>query len=91
MPSRACTTRATTSASDARRRNRLRFARFGDGARNRARVMLFTECTDDRGKIAFAGAGNDISRARSLASHAHVERSVEPERKSAGRLVKLHG
>ncbi len=75
----------------ARCRNRLRFACLGDGTRNRARVMLFAERTDDSGKITFAGAGNYVGHARTIAAHAHVQRSVEPERKSARCLVKLHG
>ena len=52
--------------------------------------MFFSQGGDDGGEVALAGARDDIGRARTVAPHAHVERPVEPERKSARGFVKLH-
>ena len=65
-------------------------ARPDDRARDRTRVALFAQRGDDGGEIALAGARDDVGRARAVAPHAHVERAVEPERKSARGLVELH-
>ncbi len=61
---------------------RLR-ARLDDGAGDGARMTLLAEQENDIGEIALARAGDDIGRARALAAHAHVERPVEAEGKSA--------
>ena len=42
------------------------------------------------GEIALGGVRDHIGGARSVAAHAHVERTVEPERKAALGLVELH-
>src|SRR5215831_17039594 len=65
-------------------------AGFDNRARDRPRMPLLAERGDDGGEIAFAGASDDVSRARAVAPHPHVERAVEPERKTALRLVELH-
>ena len=46
---------------------------------------------NDIGEIALARAGDHIGRARARTAHAHVERPVEAEGKSALRLIELHG
>ena len=69
---------------------RLR-ARLDDGARDGARMALLAENENDIGKIALARRGDDIGRARALPAHAHVERPVEAEGKSALGVIELHG
>src|SRR5579862_8661719 len=64
--------------------------RFDDGARYRPRETLFAQSSDYGRKVALARVGDDIGRARASSSHPHVERPIEPERKSARRLVELH-
>jgi len=53
-------------------------------------MPLLAERGDDRGEIAFAGAGDNIGRIRAVVPHPHVERAVQPERKPALGLVELH-
>ena len=66
-------------------------SRLDDGARHRAGVALFAERRDDDGEIAFARARDHVGGARTVSPHAHVERAVEPEGKSARGFVELHG
>ena len=89
-PGRACTTRATISASARVVADRRVVARRDDGARDGARMALLAERRDDRREIALGRRGHHIGRARAVAAHAHVERTVEPEREAALGLVELH-
>src|SRR4029079_13055476 len=73
-----------------RRRNRRNDARIDDGTCDRARMSLVTQGEDDTGEIALAGCVDDISRARTFATHAHIERSVVTEREAARSAIKLH-
>ena len=54
-------------------------------------MALLSQRDNDGGEIAFARERHDVGRARTFPPHAHVERSVQPERKSALGLVDLHG
>ena len=65
-------------------------ARPDDGARDGSGVAFLAQGGDDEGEIAFAGVRDDVGGARTVATHAHVERPVEPERKAARRLIELH-
>ncbi len=53
-------------------------------------MPLLAERRDDRRKIALGGARHHVGRARAGAAHAHVERTVQAERKAALALVQLH-
>ena len=66
-------------------------AGLGDGARDAARMTLLAENENDIGEIALARAGDHIGRARAVAAHAHVERSVEAEGEAALGAIELHG
>src|SRR5580693_2624707 len=65
-------------------------ARLDDGACNSAGMTLFAQCRDDEPELALTGARDDVGCARAVASHAHVERSVEAKRKAARGIVDLH-
>src|SRR6476620_8177176 len=54
-------------------------------------MPLLAEGKDDVSEIPFACRVDHVGRAGALAAHAHVERSVETERKAAFRGVELHG
>ena len=54
-------------------------------------MALLAESEDDIGEIALARRVDDIGRARAVAAHAHVERPVEAEGKSALAAIELHG
>src|SRR5215467_6769588 len=54
-------------------------------------MPLLSESRDDVGEIALACRVDDVGGAGALAAHAHVERSVEAERKTTPRGIELHG
>src|SRR4029077_885766 len=54
-------------------------------------MPLLAEGKDDVSEIPFAGLVDDVGGAGALAAHAHVERSVETERKAASGGIELHG
>ena len=54
-------------------------------------MTLLAENENDIGEIALARPGDHIGRARAVAAHAHVERSVEAEGEAALGLIELHG
>ena len=89
-PGRACTMRATMSAERARGADRRIAAGGDDGAGDGARVAFFAEDRQDGCKVALGGRRHDVGRARSRGAHAHVERTVVAEGKSALGLVELH-
>ena len=61
-----------------------------DGACDGARLALFAQYEQDRREVPLVGVGDDIGGARTVLLHAHVERPVEAEGKSARGLVDLH-
>ena len=67
---------------------------FGAGADNgagdRAGMPLLAERSDDGGEVALGSLRHHVGCARPGFAHAHVERAVQAERKSAVGLVKLH-
>jgi len=69
---------------------RLERARGDDGARDAARPALLTIAIDDVGDVAFVGAVEPFARGHARLAHAHVERAVGLERKTACPLVELH-
>src|SRR6188768_2326632 len=73
-----------------RRRNWRNDARIDDGARDRARMPLFTQSKNDTGEIPLARTVDHIGGARAFAAHAHVERPVVAEREAPLATVKLH-
>ena len=87
---RVCTTRPTMSASA----RVVRIGRFGAGADNGAGdgagMTLLAERSDDGGEIALGRMRHHVGCARSGVAHAHVERPIQAERKSALGLVELH-
>src|ERR1700722_5647083 len=64
--------------------------RLDDGACNTARMTLLAQCRDDEPKLALTGARDDVSGARVVIAHAHVERPIEAKRKAARGIVDLH-
>src|SRR5690606_29104743 len=62
-----------------------------DQPRDAARVALFAEHPDDARQIAHLEAVDNVGSARPFLRHAHVERAIAAERKSALGLVELHG
>ena len=89
-PGRACTTRATMSAS-------ARVVRIGASARARTMARATARAwrsspsdRDDGGEIALGRLRHHIGRARPGRAHAHVERAVEAEGEAALGLVELH-
>ena len=73
-----------------RGRDRRFLARRHDGARHGARMALLAEDVDDVGEIGFGGLRHHVRRRRPIMAHPHVERTAEPERKTALGLVELH-
>ena len=65
-------------------------ARRDDGAGDGAGVALLAERLDDVGEIALGRRRDHIGGGRAGVAHAHVERTVEPEREAALGLVELH-
>ena len=53
-------------------------------------MALLSECRNDGGEFALAGAGDDVGSGRPLSAHAHIERPIEPKRETARGFVKLH-
>src|SRR5262249_27782115 len=51
---------------------------------------LFAQRRENGRKLALGRRRHDVGRGRPVAAHAHVERTVEAEGKSARRLVELH-
>ncbi len=82
--------RADDFGERARGRDRLFVARLHDRPRDRPRETLLAERGDDGGKIAVGGGVDEIGGAKTLAAHAHVERTVVAEREPAFRLIELH-
>ena len=73
-----------------RGRDRRFLARRHDGARHGPGMALFAENIDDVSKIGLGGLRHDIRRRRPVMAHPHVERTAEPEREAARRLIELH-
>ena len=90
-PERDRTHRGNDIGQRAGGRDRRDAARFDDGARDTARMTLFTQDENDIGEVALARRVDDIGRARARTRHAHVERPVETEREAALRGIELHG
>ena len=65
-------------------------ARTHDGTSDSARVTLLSEDCEDSCEIPLRHGSNDLCRGRPIVPHAHVERPVVTEGKSAGSLVELH-
>ena len=62
-----------------------------DGAGDAARLLFFTEKTEDADQIADLRTIDDIGRRNAGTRHAHVERAIFLEGKTALGLVDLHG
>src|SRR5262245_3248098 len=75
----------------ARRLDRRVGARSDDRARDGTGAPLFAERKDNVGQGSLAGRIHNISRTWALPAHAHVERSLQPERETAPGRVELHG
>ena len=74
-----------------RRRDRRNGPCIDDGACNRARMPFFAERENDAGEVTLARRLDHVGCACTLPAHAHVERSVEPEREPALGGIELHG
>ena len=61
-----------------------------DGAGDAARMALLAELENDVGEIALARLRHHVSSARPVGAHAHIKRTIEPEREAALGLVELH-
>ncbi len=69
--------------------NRRMLARRDDRPRDAAGEALLAERADHPGQLVLGKPGDEVGRALPLRAHAHVERSVEPERKAALRGIEL--
>src|SRR5690606_14184345 len=66
-------------------------SRLYNGASNGARTLLLAIDGDDPRKLTLFIPIDNISRARPLATHAHIERPILLEGKAPLRLIDLHG
>ncbi len=75
----------------ARRLERLFRPPLLDGAGNAPRLLFLAEKAENTNEIADLGAIDDIGSTHAGSRHAHVERPIPLERKTALGLVDLHG